>query len=129
MQAPHWQHLYISSLRRKIRPDMTEFKYEALFPGGRKRALTLSYDDGMIYDRQLVDMFDRYKLKATFHLSSGKLGSKAVGEYNIIVTFKEFMYRFIRYTCILCYLLLCKVMTKTLCFNIKALSTILSNKM
>lgn len=59
---------------------MTEFKYEALFPGGRKRALTLSYDDGMIYDRQLVDMFDRYKLKATFHLSSGKLGSKATGE-------------------------------------------------
>ena len=72
--------LYISSLRRKIKPDMTEFKYEALFPGGRKRALTLSYDDGMIYDRQLVDMFDRYKLKATFHLSSGKLGSKAVGD-------------------------------------------------
>lgn len=60
---------------------MTDFKYEMLFPGARKKALTLSYDDGMVYDRQLVDMFDRYKLKATFHLSSGRLGFTGEDEY------------------------------------------------
>ena len=60
---------------------MVGFRYRILFPGGRKKALTLSYDDGMIYDRQLVDMFDRYRLKATFHLSSGKLGESGEDEY------------------------------------------------
>ena len=59
---------------------MVGFRYRILFPGGRKKALTLSYDDGMIYDRQLVDMFDRYALKATFHLSSGKFGESGEGE-------------------------------------------------
>ena len=41
---------------------MVGFKYKILLPGGRKKVLTLSYDDGMVYDRQLVDMLDRYRL-------------------------------------------------------------------
>ena len=60
---------------------MAEFKYDFLFPHGVKKALTLSYDDGMVYDRQLVDMFDRYRLKGTFHLSSGRLGMTGDDEY------------------------------------------------
>jgi peptidoglycan/xylan/chitin deacetylase (PgdA/CDA1 family) len=44
-----------------------------LYPEGRKKALTFSYDDGQAYDRQLVGIFDRYGLKATFHLNSGTL--------------------------------------------------------
>lgn len=48
--------------------------YRVCFPNGLKRAFTLSYDDGQIYDRRLVDMLDRYGLKATFHLNSSNLG-------------------------------------------------------
>lgn len=44
-----------------------------LFPGGKKKALTMSYDDGQIFDRELVAIFNRYGIKATFHLNSGKL--------------------------------------------------------
>lgn len=48
-------------------------RYKILFPEGRKNAFTLSYDDGQIYDRRLVDMFNRYHLKGTFHLNAGTL--------------------------------------------------------
>ena len=48
--------------------------YRFRFPRGVKKAFTLSYDDGQVFDRRLVDMFDRYHLKATFHLNSGTLG-------------------------------------------------------
>lgn len=50
--------------------------YQVCFPNGKKKAFTLSYDDGQVYDRRLVDLFDRYGLKATFHLNSGTLGMK-----------------------------------------------------
>ena len=44
------------------------------FPEGKKKALTLSYDDGTVEDRRLVDVLNRYGLRATFHLNSGVLG-------------------------------------------------------
>ncbi len=44
------------------------------YPGGKQKALTLSYDDGQIHDRRLVEIFNRAGLKATFHLNSGSLG-------------------------------------------------------
>ncbi|MBO5198415.1 MAG: polysaccharide deacetylase family protein [Lachnospiraceae bacterium] len=44
-----------------------------LFPGGRRRALTMSYDDGVVYDRRLVEIFNQYGIKGTFHLNSGRL--------------------------------------------------------
>ncbi len=43
-----------------------------LYPGGRRRAFTLSYDDGVCQDRRLVEMFNRYGVKATFNLNSGR---------------------------------------------------------
>ncbi len=46
---------------------------EFLYPGGREKAVTFSYDDGRIYDRRLVELFNRYRLKATFNLNSGLL--------------------------------------------------------
>jgi peptidoglycan-N-acetylglucosamine deacetylase len=45
-----------------------------LFPGGRVKALTLSYDDGRIYDRRLVEIMNRHGIKGTFHLNSGFFG-------------------------------------------------------
>lgn len=46
-------------------------KIQGLFPQGRKKALTLSYDDGVMQDRRLVKIFNKYGLKATFNLNSG----------------------------------------------------------
>lgn len=44
-----------------------------LFPHARKRALTFSYDDGTVHDRRLVEIFNRYGVRASFHLNSGML--------------------------------------------------------
>ncbi|MEJ0000408.1 MAG: polysaccharide deacetylase family protein [Verrucomicrobiota bacterium] len=48
----------------------------SLFPGGRSKALTLSYDDGVKQDRRLVEIFNRYGLRGTFHLNSSTLGGE-----------------------------------------------------
>lgn len=47
-----------------------------LFPRGNKKAFTLSYDDGIIQDKRLVEIFNRYNLKATFNLNSGLQGEE-----------------------------------------------------
>lgn len=44
------------------------------FPGGRFKALTLSYDDGKKQDRKLVEIFNKFGIKATFNLNAGLLG-------------------------------------------------------
>lgn len=51
-------------------------KFELYYPQWKEKALTFSYDDGQIYDRRLVELFNRYQLKATFHLNSGMLGQE-----------------------------------------------------
>ncbi len=44
-----------------------------VYPEGKKKALTFSYDDGQIHDRKLVEILNRHGMKGTFHLNSGKL--------------------------------------------------------
>ena len=44
------------------------------FPGGCMKALSMSYDDGSEHDRRLVELFDAYGLRGTFHLTSSTLG-------------------------------------------------------
>lgn len=39
---------------------------------GKQKVLTLSYDDAYVYDRHLIDIFDKYGLLATFNISSGR---------------------------------------------------------
>ena len=41
-----------------------------LFPGGTNRCLTMSYDDGREHDRRLIEIFNRYGIKGTFHLNA-----------------------------------------------------------
>lgn len=41
---------------------------------GRKKAFTMSYDDGIESDRKLVDIINYYKIKCTFNLNSGLIG-------------------------------------------------------
>ena len=51
-------------------------KFELFYPQWKDRAVTFSYDDGQIFDRRLVDIFNKYNLKATFHLNSGTLDTE-----------------------------------------------------
>ncbi|MBD3422337.1 MAG: polysaccharide deacetylase family protein [Chitinivibrionales bacterium] len=44
------------------------------YPQARKRALALSYDDGVVQDKRLIELFNEYGLKGTFHLNSGLMG-------------------------------------------------------
>lgn len=39
---------------------------------GKSKVLTFSYDDGWVYDIRLVEIFNKYGMKATFNLNSGK---------------------------------------------------------
>ena len=41
------------------------------FPGGKRKALTLSYDDGVAQDQRLIEIMNQHGLKGTFNLSSG----------------------------------------------------------
>ena len=57
------------------------------YPQGKTLALTFSYDDGHVFDRQLIEIFNRYGMKGTFHLNSGRLGS--AGHHGAFVNREE----------------------------------------
>ena len=42
-----------------------------MFPNGKMKALTLSYDDGVEQDIKLLEILNRYGIKAAFNLNSG----------------------------------------------------------
>ena len=44
------------------------------FPGGKRIAVTTSFDDGVVHDRRVVKAFNEWGLKGTFNLNSGPLG-------------------------------------------------------
>ena len=52
-----------------------------MFPQGKCKALTLSYDDGVIHDKRLVDIMVKNGLKGTFNVNSGRFGKG--GEYKL----------------------------------------------
>lgn len=43
---------------------------------GKMKALTFSYDDGVLQDERLIQIFNKYGLKATFNINSGLLGQE-----------------------------------------------------
>jgi peptidoglycan/xylan/chitin deacetylase (PgdA/CDA1 family) len=44
------------------------------FPGGKRIAVTTSFDDGVVHDRRVVESFNAWGLKGTFNLNSGRVG-------------------------------------------------------
>ena len=38
------------------------------YPGGKNNVLTMSYDDGHICDRRLIEIFNQYDIRGSFHL-------------------------------------------------------------
>lgn len=59
---------------------------EMLFKDGKRKALTLSYDDGTVHDRKLVQMMNRYGIRGTFNLNSGLFSQKDQKTVNGIET-------------------------------------------
>lgn len=47
-----------------------------LWPGGKRKALTFSYDDGITQDYRLLELLNQYGEKCTFNLNSGLLGTQ-----------------------------------------------------
>lgn len=45
------------------------------FPGGKKKALTFSYDDGTMEDIRLIEIFRKYGMKGTFNLNYGRMST------------------------------------------------------
>lgn len=45
---------------------------------GKMKAITFSYDDGVVQDRRLVSLLNKYRLKATFNLNSEWFGKKHI---------------------------------------------------
>lgn len=41
------------------------------FPGGKKKCLTLSYDDGLIQDLRLCDLMKKWNIAGTFNINTG----------------------------------------------------------
>lgn len=44
---------------------------QMFFPGFKTKALTLSFDDGIVQDRRLVSLLQKYRLPCTFNINSG----------------------------------------------------------
>lgn len=48
-----------------------------IFQNGKKKCVTMSFDDGHGYDVRLVELFNKYGIKGTFHLNSNLFGMKS----------------------------------------------------
>lgn len=57
-----------------------------VYPGGKKRIVTFSYDDGHDTDIRLIELFNKYSVKSTFHLNSDMYVGKTEEE---LVKIKE----------------------------------------
>lgn len=49
-----------------------------VWKGGKRKAFTLSYDDGVTQDERLIGILDRYGVKCTFNLNPALFGKNAV---------------------------------------------------
>ena len=60
------------------------------FPGGKHKVLTLSYDDGKIPDRKLLDILNEHGIRGTFNLNSGLVDKKFKNAYDERIPCDEF---------------------------------------
>lgn len=50
--------------------------FTLMYPGFKKKALTFSYDDGVVQDILLIEKLKKYGFKGTFNLNSGQSGQE-----------------------------------------------------
>lgn len=48
---------------------------------GKNKAITFSFDDAVSEDKKIIEILDKYNLKATFNINSGFLGVDGTGKY------------------------------------------------
>lgn len=41
------------------------------YPGGKKKAFNVTYDDGVLQDERFIDLLNLWGIKGTFNLNSG----------------------------------------------------------
>lgn len=58
------------------------------FPGGKHKVLTMSYDDGRLEDRCLVELFNRYGIRGTFNLNGGLPRPERISESEWVELYK-----------------------------------------
>ncbi len=74
---------------------MLDMQHETFlrFDGGRTKAFTLSYDDGVTADKRLLKILDSYGVKCTFNLNSGVFPDRGLhnrlGEQESFNTFAD----------------------------------------
>ena len=63
------------------------------FPGFKDKALTLSYDDGVVYDKKLIEIMQKHGLKGTFNINSERFSddpnSRRMAQDEAIALYKE----------------------------------------
>ena len=53
------------------------------FPGGKFKAVTFSYDDGVNQDIRFAELLSKYGMKGTFNINSSMFGNKAKFGYRL----------------------------------------------
>ena len=48
---------------------------------GKNKAITFSFDDGVLQDIRLIELFNKYGVKGTFNINSGRCGTKGTIPY------------------------------------------------
>lgn len=64
-------------------------RYFIRYPGFRKKALTLSYDDGPVQDARLIPILDRSGIKAAFHLNGCNYSANPPRQKRPVLTREE----------------------------------------
>ena len=63
------------------------------FPGGKYKALTLSYDDGVYQDLRMIEILKKHGIKCTFNLNAGLLGTGSrLSKEQILENYTEDMF-------------------------------------
>ena len=62
------------------------------WPNFKVKALTLSYDDGTVYDKKLIDIMSKHGIRGTFNISSGGLRDVSGFEMNLSIAEAQQLY-------------------------------------
>lgn len=60
------------------------------FPGGAYKAVTFSYDDGAYADIRLAEIFNKYRMKATFNINSYFIRDERLDDFMTFSEVKEY---------------------------------------
>ena len=60
---------------------------------GKTKAVTFSYDDGVTQDLKLIEILNRYGLKATFNLNSGSFGTRERKFIDGVLVYRDKIFR------------------------------------